>query len=68
MTEANNPNDATTQAGAADGDAGDLETAGETTAAEMIGGPPDTRPVGLGTIADIKISDSPETPDDDNDD
>lgn len=48
--------DKTTQADQTDGDVGDLETAGETTAAEMIGGPPDTRPVGIDTIADIKIS------------
>ncbi|HEX9919167.1 MAG TPA: hypothetical protein VGA87_08370 [Pyrinomonadaceae bacterium] len=49
--------DKTTQIDQTDGDVGDLETAGETTAAEMIGGPPDTRPVGIDTIADIKISD-----------
>ncbi|HEV2881687.1 MAG TPA: hypothetical protein VGX24_10455 [Pyrinomonadaceae bacterium] len=49
--------DSTTQeTDATDGDVGDLETAGETTAAEMIGGAPDTRPVGTGTIADIKIT------------
>ena len=46
---------------AAQDDVGDLETAGETTAAEMIGGAPDTRPVGEGTLADIKISDTDET-------
>jgi hypothetical protein len=49
--------DSTTQeTDATDGDVGDLETAGETTAAEMIGGAPDTRPVGVDTIADIKIT------------
>ncbi|HEX8458737.1 MAG TPA: hypothetical protein VF656_15690 [Pyrinomonadaceae bacterium] len=42
------------------GDVGDLETAGETTAAEMIGGEPDTRPVGQDTLADIKVSDERE--------
>ncbi|MDQ1612526.1 MAG: hypothetical protein QOG00_2457 [Pyrinomonadaceae bacterium] len=47
---------AATQTDANDGDVGDLETAGETTAAEMIGGAPDTRPVGVDTLADIKIS------------
>ena len=56
MTEANGTKDTKTQTDATDGDIGDLETAGETTAAEMIGGEPDTRPVGSGTIADIKIS------------
>ncbi|MCA1567821.1 MAG: hypothetical protein LC803_19680 [Acidobacteria bacterium] len=60
MTQADGTKDTTTQTGATDGDVGDLETAGETTAAEMIGGPPDTRPVGTGTIADIKISDERE--------
>lgn len=60
MTESNGTKDTKTQTDATDGDVGDLETAGETTAAEMIGGEPDTRPVGLGTIADIKIPDEPE--------
>ena len=49
---ATRPHDATQEGGV-----GDLETAGETTAAEMIGGEPDTRPVGLDSIADIKIPD-----------
>ena len=48
--------DAATQTDAAKGAVGDVEAAGETTAAEMIGGAPDTRPVGADTIADIKIS------------
>ena len=56
MTDTNGTKGTKTQTDATDGDVGDLETAGETTAAEMIGGPPDTRPVGDGTIADIKIS------------
>jgi hypothetical protein len=67
MTEADDAKNTKTQAGATEGDAGDLETAGETTAAEMIGGAPDTRPVGVDTIADIKISDSPKPRGDDND-
>lgn len=53
-TDTTEPHDAT------QGDVGDLETAGETTAAEMIGGRPDTRPVGAGTLADIKIPDEDE--------
>jgi hypothetical protein len=56
MPEADDKRNTTTQTDATDGDVGDLETAGETTAAEMVGGAPDTRPVGAGTIADIKIS------------
>jgi hypothetical protein len=56
MTGTDGKQDETTRTDATEGDVGDLETAGETTAAEMIGGAPDTRPVGLGTIADIKIS------------
>ncbi|HZH90047.1 MAG TPA: hypothetical protein VEX70_05420 [Pyrinomonadaceae bacterium] len=60
MPEADDRKNTTTQTDATHGDVGDLETAGETTAAEMIGGPPDTRPVGAGTIADIKISDERE--------
>jgi hypothetical protein len=49
----------------AKGGVGDVEAAGETTAAEMIGGPPDTRPVGLDTIANVKISDTPKPTEDD---
>jgi hypothetical protein len=56
MTQADNTKDTTTQTDVTEGEVGDLETAGETTAAEMIGGAPDTRPVGEGTLADIKIS------------
>jgi hypothetical protein len=67
MTGTDDSNDATTRTDITKGDVGDLETAGETTAAEMIGGEPDTRPVGLGTLADIKISDSPQSSDADSD-
>jgi hypothetical protein len=56
MTQATGAGDTKDTKTQTDGDVGDLETAGETTAAEMIGGKPDTRPVGTGTIADIKIS------------
>ena len=37
---------------------GDVEDAGETTAAGMITGPTDTKPVGADTM--IKVSDEPE--------
>ncbi|MDQ1592538.1 MAG: hypothetical protein QOG71_3165 [Pyrinomonadaceae bacterium] len=61
MKETDGTNDAAaTQTDANGGDVGDLETAGETTAAEMIGGAPDTRPVGVDTLADIKISEEQE--------
>ena len=62
MTEADDTKDAkTTQPhDATEGDVGDVETAGETTAAVMIGGEPDTRPVGAGTLADIRIPDEHE--------
>ena len=56
MAKTDDTKNATTQVDVTEGDVGDLETAGETTAAEVIGGPPDTRPVGQGTLADIKIS------------
>ena len=36
---------------------GDVETAGETTAADTISGPPDTRPVGADTM--VKVADTP---------
>jgi hypothetical protein len=35
------------------GGVGDVETAGETTAADTISGPADTRPVGADTTADV---------------
>jgi hypothetical protein len=38
-----------------DGDVGDVETAGETTAAVAISGPEDTRPVGADTM--VKVDD-----------
>ncbi len=56
MSEPDDADDSATQVDATEGEAGDLETAGETTAAEVIGGPPDTRPVGVDTLAQVKIS------------
>jgi hypothetical protein len=41
-----------------EGDVGDVETAGETTAAATISGPADTRPVGADTM--VKVSDAPD--------
>jgi hypothetical protein len=57
MTEVDGADDATAQVDTTKGGVGDVEAAGETTAAEMIGGTPDTRPVGLDTIANVKVSD-----------
>lgn len=31
-----------------------VEAAGETTAAEMVSGPPDTRPVGASTLVEVE--------------
>lgn len=59
MTEVNGADDAAAQVDTTKGDVGDVEAAGETTAAEMIGGTPDTRPVGIDTLANIKVSDTP---------
>ncbi len=56
MIETDDANDDAAQTDVTEGEVGDLETAGETTAAEMIGGPPDTRPVGVDTMAQVKIS------------
>jgi hypothetical protein len=59
MTEVDGGDEATAQVDVTKGDVGDVEAAGETTAAEMSGGAPDTRPVGVDTIANIKVSDTP---------
>lgn len=37
----------------AEGDVGDVETAGETTAASAIRGPTDNRPVGADTLVEV---------------
>lgn len=41
------------QADSTEGGVGDVETAGETTAAVAISGPADTRPVGADTLAKV---------------
>jgi hypothetical protein len=46
------------QTGSADDAVGDVETAGETTAAAAITGPTDTSPVGADTM--LKVADAPE--------
>jgi hypothetical protein len=46
-------NDDATEADSTKGEVGDVETAGETTAAVAISGPPDTRPVGADTMVEV---------------
>jgi hypothetical protein len=51
-------NDDEAQADSTKDDVGDVETAGETTAADTISGPPDTTPVGADTM--VKVADAPD--------
>lgn len=54
MTKTDVTGNDTAQADSTEGDAGDVvETAGETTAAALISGPADTRPVGADTLAKV---------------
>jgi hypothetical protein len=46
-----------------EGEVGDVETAGETTAAAAISGPDNPKPVGADTM--VKVSDPPERAEDD---
>lgn len=57
--------DDATQDEAASGGVGDVESAGETTAAVAISGPVDDRPVGADTL--VKVADEPAKPASDND-
>ena len=50
--------DDVTQSGSAEGEAGDVEAAGETTAAAAINGPPHRRPVGADTM--VEVADAPD--------
>jgi hypothetical protein len=61
MKEADGASNDAPESDATKGGVGDVEAAGETTAAEMIGGAPDTRPVGVDTIANVKVSDPPKS-------
>ena len=56
MTESDKINEDAERVDVTRGEVGDVETAGETTAAVMIGGPPDTRLVGEDTLANITIA------------
>jgi hypothetical protein len=53
MKESDETNDDTTPDDSAQGDIGDVETAGETTAAAAITGPTDTSPVGADTMLKV---------------
>ena len=55
MKESDEMNDDTTPGDSAQADVGDVETAGETTAAAAINGPTDTSPVGADTM--LKVAD-----------
>ena len=46
-------NEDATEVDSTKGEVGDVETAGETTAAIAISGPPDTRPVGTDTMVEV---------------
>ena len=56
MTESDKINEDAERVDVTRGEVGDVEATGETTAAVMIGGPPDTRPVGEDTLANITIA------------
>jgi hypothetical protein len=48
-----------------EGGVGDVETAGETTAAATVGGPSHTKPVGADTMVKVADTSSPAEPDGD---
>ena len=52
------------QADSTEGDVGDVEAAGETTAAVAISGPTDTRPVGADSLAKVAYKPDPAESDD----
>ena len=53
MREPDGTDDSAAQADSTDGEVGDVEDAGETTAASAISGPTDSRPVGADTLAKV---------------
>lgn len=65
MTETERTEGDATQDEAASGGVGDVESAGETTAAAAITGPTDTTPVGADTL--VKVAGEPAPPTSDND-
>jgi hypothetical protein len=56
MKESDETNDDMTPDDSTQGNVGDVETAGETTAAAAINGPTDTSPVGADTM--LKVADT----------
>lgn len=64
--EPQNTADEASQTDLTEGSVGDVEAAGETTAAAAIHGPVDDSPVGAETLANIKISDAPKSGENDN--
>jgi hypothetical protein len=54
MTESSEIKNDDERADSPEGKPGDVEAAGETTAAAAISGPPDTRPVGADTLAKVE--------------
>lgn len=62
MTEQNKTDVEAARSGSNAGEVGDVETAGETTAADTISSPPDTRPVGADTL--VKVADTPKPAED----
>lgn len=53
MAETNKPESDASRPDSVTGHVGDVETAGETVAADTISGPADTRPVGTDTLAKV---------------
>lgn len=64
MIEPDETNNNAAQADSTEGDVGDVESAGETTAAVAISGPTDTRPVGADTLAKVAYKPNPAADDD----
>lgn len=67
MPETERTNENEGDADATKADVGDVETAGETTAAAAIHGPIDDSPVGSDSLAKIKIADARESIDNEQD-
>jgi hypothetical protein len=65
MAETTKPESDTARPDSRTGHVGDVETAGETVAADTISGPTDTRPVGADTLAKVNDKQHSEGRDDD---
>ena len=59
MSKPDRINDDAAKTDSTKGEVGDVETAGETTAAVAISGPPDTRPVGADTMVEVADAGEP---------